>query len=198
MNILKWVKKELKRFDNEYGFAVITHGGTLPDSSQKSDFYAIIDDATVAGIVNADISNSAAIAPTKLAQITTASKVAGTALTGLTGIPSGAGVIPAANLPLTPIKNGSYASSGAATVVVAHGCGVAPKMILVQAPNDGTGLWLGLWIYGATTMVGISPAYHDVAITVDATNFTITSSDSYFNKGTLNQYTYYFTAIASS
>lgn len=71
------------------------------------------------GIVNADVSSSAAIAYSKLAltgavlnadlagsiadsklsQITTASKVSGTAITGLASLPSGAGVIPAANLP---------------------------------------------------------------------------------------------------
>lgn len=50
-------------------------------------------------IVNADINASAAIVDTKLAQITTASKVSGTALTLLANIPAGAGVIPNANLP---------------------------------------------------------------------------------------------------
>lgn len=50
-------------------------------------------------IVNADVSASAAIVDTKLAQITTASKVHGTAITGLASLPSGAGVIPSANLP---------------------------------------------------------------------------------------------------
>ena len=50
-------------------------------------------------IVNADINASAAIVDSKLAQITTASKVSGTAITGLASLPGGAGVIPAANLP---------------------------------------------------------------------------------------------------
>lgn len=50
-------------------------------------------------IMNADINNSAAIADSKLAQITTASKVSGAALTSLASIPSNAGQIPAANLP---------------------------------------------------------------------------------------------------
>lgn len=49
-------------------------------------------------ILNADVSASAAIVDTKLAQITTASKVSGTALTGLASTPSGAGIIPVANL----------------------------------------------------------------------------------------------------
>lgn len=82
---------------------VITHGGTLPDSAQKTDFYGIVDNATVTGIVNADISNSAAIVDSKLEQITTASKVSGTSLTGLASIPAGAGVIPSANIPTASV-----------------------------------------------------------------------------------------------
>lgn len=102
--------------------ATVTHGGTLPDSSDKDDFYAIIDDATVTGILDADIASGAAISDSKLAtittaskvnvssltgqiasaniaQITTAGKVSGSALTLLGNIPSNAGVIPSANLP---------------------------------------------------------------------------------------------------
>lgn len=50
-------------------------------------------------IVDSDINASAAIADTKLAQITTAGKVSGAALTSLASIPAGAGVIPTANIP---------------------------------------------------------------------------------------------------
>lgn len=50
-------------------------------------------------IVDADISSSAAISDAKLAQITTAGKVSGAAITSLASLPAGAGVIPAANLP---------------------------------------------------------------------------------------------------
>lgn len=50
------------------------------------------------GIVNADINASAAIADSKLAQITTASKVHGSSITGLASVPAGAGVLPVANL----------------------------------------------------------------------------------------------------
>lgn len=49
-------------------------------------------------VVNADISASAAIVDTKLAQITTASKVHGSSLTGLASVPSGAGILPIANI----------------------------------------------------------------------------------------------------
>lgn len=81
--------------------AVVTHSGTLPDDSAKTDFYSIIDGATVSGILNADCSASMGLVDTKLNQITTASKVAGTALTGLASIPVGAGVIPRNNIPTT-------------------------------------------------------------------------------------------------
>lgn len=50
-------------------------------------------------IVNADINSAAGIVDTKLAQITTAGKVSGAALTSLASIPPGAGIIPSANLP---------------------------------------------------------------------------------------------------
>jgi hypothetical protein len=55
--------------------ATVTVTTTLPDSSNKSDFYSLIDNATVTSIVNADIAASAAIVDTKLATITTAGKV---------------------------------------------------------------------------------------------------------------------------
>lgn len=50
------------------------------------------------GIVNADVNASAAIVDTKLATISTAGKVSGAALTSLSSTPSGAGVMPTANL----------------------------------------------------------------------------------------------------
>lgn len=101
--------------------AVVTHGGTLPDSSQKTDFYGIVDNATVSSIIDADISSSASIqdsklntistagkvnvssligqiANTNLAQLVNSSLVSGAALTLLPNIPSGAGIIPSANI----------------------------------------------------------------------------------------------------
>lgn len=89
----------------------MTKGAALPDSAAKTDFHNLVDGATgtVTGIVSADIASNAAIVKTQLsatlalpdsqlAQITTASKVHGSAITGLASLPAGAGVIPAANL----------------------------------------------------------------------------------------------------
>lgn len=91
--------------------AVVTHGGTLPDSSQKSDFYALIDSATVTGIVNADVSSSAAIAASKL-DLSSPGTIGGTAAgaanfttikttgnVGInTGVPTGAALMVSGNV----------------------------------------------------------------------------------------------------
>ena len=79
---------------------VLTRGTTLPDSAGKADFHNLVDTATgvTTGIVNADIDSAAAIADSKLAQITTAAKVHGSSITAITSLPSGAGAIPIANL----------------------------------------------------------------------------------------------------
>ena len=57
-----------------------------------------VNSATISGIVNAEIASNAAIGDTKLAQITTASKVSGAAVTSLSSVPTGAGFIPNYNI----------------------------------------------------------------------------------------------------
>lgn len=56
-------------------------------------------------IQNVNIASDAGIVDTKLATISTAGKVSGAALTSLASIPSGAGVIPSANLPTSNTDN---------------------------------------------------------------------------------------------
>lgn len=73
---------------------VKSSGDIAPNSVESSD---ILDDE----IVNADLDAAAGIVDTKLATISTAGKVSGAALTSLSSIPSGAGVIPSANIPAT-------------------------------------------------------------------------------------------------
>ena len=91
---------------------IITRGTSLPNSATKTDFHNLIDTATgtlsgtlttsdlssSAGIVGTQLSASADILDTQLHQIATAGKVSGAALTSLSSIPSGAGVVPVANL----------------------------------------------------------------------------------------------------
>lgn len=93
-----------------------TSGGTIQPSENTANEDAIFnylnrgvdtyadstittDDVLDGTLANIDISGTAAIADTKLAQITTASKVSATAITGLASTPSGAGIIPSVNLP---------------------------------------------------------------------------------------------------
>jgi hypothetical protein len=74
----------------------LTDGTTAYGSQVAFELDALGSSAN--NIVNAQIASNANIADSKLAQITTASKVSGAALTSLGSIPSGAGTIPLANL----------------------------------------------------------------------------------------------------
>jgi hypothetical protein len=80
-------------YTRTYSFA----DGTTAYGSQCAFEYDALG-SSVNNIVNAQISSGAAIADSKLAQITTPSKVSGAAITLLTSLPSGAGEIPVANL----------------------------------------------------------------------------------------------------
>lgn len=74
--------------------------GVIVDSDiNASAAIALTKVATSNAIVNADINTGAAIVDTKLATISTAGKVSGAALTSLSSIPAGAGLVPTANLP---------------------------------------------------------------------------------------------------
>lgn len=134
----------------------VTAGNVITDSAQilpgiivNSDINAAaaIDYSKLAlalSIVNADISASAAIVDTKLAQIATASKVSGAALTSLANIPAGAGVIPAAHIPAAPTTNtnGNFTKdltdANGATTVVAHGLGSAPSKVRASCSTGNT------------------------------------------------------------
>lgn len=75
------------------------YNGNVTDANIATNAAIAFSKVNTAGqVLNADINAGAAIVDTKLAQITTASKVSGTAITGLSSLPSGAGVIPTANL----------------------------------------------------------------------------------------------------
>lgn len=147
----------LRMLKNNYGFAVVTHGGTLPDSSAKSDFYSIVDNATVSSIINADVSNSAAIAYAKLAltgailnadlagsiadsklsQITTASKVSGAALTSLSSVPVGAGALPLLNMTSAcSIVQTTYNMTTASGNQTITGAGFTPSKVIVLAVSS--------------------------------------------------------------
>lgn len=74
-----------------------TAGGTIIASEHNANFDTLYN--LINGLLDAtNLAPGLALPDTQLAQITTASKVSGSALTGLSSIPSGAGVIPTVNL----------------------------------------------------------------------------------------------------
>ena len=81
----------------------LTDGTIAYGSEVKANDDAIVNDYN-GNIQNVNCASNMGLVDTKLAQITTASKVAGTALTGLASIPGAAGVIPAANLPAITVQ----------------------------------------------------------------------------------------------
>ena len=63
----------------------------------NAKLHSLVDLGTVSGLVNAEVSATAGIVDTKLAQIATAQKVSATALTLLGSTPAAAGILPVAN-----------------------------------------------------------------------------------------------------
>jgi hypothetical protein len=131
------------------------------------------------GIVNADVNASAAIVDTKLAQIATAGKVSGAALTSLSSIPAGAGVIPAANLPGGTFKFTSKTTvSAAATTgnisitntnyykVNFHLTGFSGDDIIGIRFNADTGASNYQWFYDGRNTAGIVSGADDTASSI--------------------------------
>lgn len=75
---------------------------TIVASEHNANFDEIYNEFN-GNIDNNNIKSGAGIVDTKLAQVTTASKVHGTAITGLASVPSGAGRLPTANLATTGV-----------------------------------------------------------------------------------------------
>ncbi len=109
--------------------ANIAHQNELPDSASKQDFYDLIDNSGVTGIVNSDISSGASITDNKLSPITTAGKVNGSTLTSLSSIPMAAGSIPSANIASLP-------DSSLATISTAGKVDGAALTNLDNIPSD--------------------------------------------------------------
>ena len=106
------------------------------------------------GIVNAHLSGTAGITDANLAQITTASKVSGAALTSLVNIPAGAGIIPSANLPASTPKLlfATYdMTTASGTQNIAHGLGYTPAKVKIRA----------ILFFGASGVTSISDGYYD-------------------------------------
>lgn len=87
-------------------------GQTIISSQVNSCFSTIYNDYN-GNIGNTNLSSSVVIADSKLAQISSASKVNGSALTSLASTPSGAGQLPIANIPTIPSSQVSGSFLGA-------------------------------------------------------------------------------------
>jgi len=74
-----------------------TAGTTIVASEHNTNFDTLYN-LVNGNIDNANIKASAGIVDSKLAQIATAGKVSGASFTSLTSVPSGAGLIPVANI----------------------------------------------------------------------------------------------------
>lgn len=121
-------------------YPTFTDGQTAFGSQVTSDF------TTVANLVNGNIdtsnlSSTAGIVDTQLAQISTGGKVSGAALTSLTSVPAGAGVIPIANIDTGTTANKIVILTAAAKVPAVDGSlltGVSPYLKYVWSAASGT------------------------------------------------------------
>ena len=85
-------------------------------------------------ITNAKCASDMALVDTKLAQIVTASKVSGTALTLLPNIPAGAGLIPVANIPVGVTAN-KILQLDATAKIPAVDASLLTGLLAAQIPN---------------------------------------------------------------
>jgi len=140
-------------------------------------------------ITNAKCSPTMGLVDTKLAQITTAGKVSGTALTGLASIPVGAGVIPAANLT-------SVAQKGANSDITSLSGLTTPLSVAQGGNGNATGnneidFKAGDWIMSSVTTprtgwTNVSATYSNKFIRINATPLTTGGADTHSHtNGTL-------------
>lgn len=175
-----------------------TAGSTIVASEHNTNLDILYNEIN-GNIDNANIKASAGIVDTKLAQITTAGKVSGAALTSLSSTPSGAGLLPAANqspatnLALTseaqgdiPYRNATiWASLAAGTsgqVLKTNGAAANPSWsnVLSSVLDYSTSASSSTSRQGSTLKV----AFGSISITGSSsqaiTNLAFTSSSSYF------------------
>lgn len=173
-----------------------TVGAVIVASQHNSNFSTIYSDYN-GNIDNTNIAASAAIVDTKLAQISTASKVSGAALTSLGSIPTGGGTIPAKNGgtggDMSAATVGADPYFSATGVMAALAAGTSGQVKISgggAAPTWGNAL-SGVLDYGtsgssstARQATAIKVAYGTTtAITAGSTfsltNLTFTSSSTY-------------------
>jgi len=132
--------------------------GAVIVASEHNDNFDVIYNDYNGNITNANIAAAAAIVDTKLAQITTAAKVSGAALTSLSSIPSGAGSIPAINVSSVAASDGivrgleiTDTSNDDTTVVIRPGIGFhGHTKVSTAVDTTLTFATAGDWYDGAT------------------------------------------------
>lgn len=138
-----------------------------------------------ASIQNSDILTSAGIVDSKLAQITTTGKVSGAALTGLSSIPSGAGVIPIANI-ATGTPTGSKFVRDDGTLASPTVTQYYVKVSNTQTQNTGggtatSGAWRTSTINTENSDVGNVCSISSNVITLTSGTYIIRGSHPFFN-----------------
>lgn len=159
----------------------LTDGTTAYGSQVAFELDAL--GSSVNNIVDAQISSGASISDSKLAQITTASKVSGAALTSLASIPSGAGVIPAANVPFGTAASQAEMEAGSSLLVpVTPGrTQYHPGVAKAWVKFDGTGTPAASVSYNFSSITDHGTGDYSVNF---ATNF---SSANFVSVATCNQ-----------
>lgn len=161
-----------------------TAGTTIVASEHNTNFDTLYN-LVNGNIDNANIKASAGIVDSKLNQITTAGKVAGDALTSLANIPSGAGLIPVANIDTGTTASKILKLDGSAKIPAVDGSqltnlGVALASILdygTSASSSTARAQTALRIcWGTLSVTGNSNA--------SLSNLPFTSSSSYIVVGT--------------
>lgn len=115
-----------------------TVGATIVAAEHNNNFDTIYQDYN-GNITNANLSGSAAISDSKLAQITTPSKISGAAFTALASIPGGAGLIPNINvipaMQVTTATRNIALASGTQAVLLS-GTSFTPRSAVILSQID--------------------------------------------------------------
>lgn len=171
---------------------------SVTETITNAKLHSLVDDATIANIVNVDIDSNAGIVDTKLADITSAGKVSGSAIRNLSSLPSSSGLIPYSNIPaaslvsipnisLIPLTLASWVSGQsfkdlASTPTVV---GTFPYQVIVPSLASGS---LPVHVGGAA-LVGKTPAEIGVNPDYASGSYLIAGPSKMVHAGTETSYT---------
>ncbi|KYK25697.1 hypothetical protein AYK26_07715 [Euryarchaeota archaeon SM23-78] len=159
--------------------ATLSRGQTFgaTETITNTKLHNLVDLGSISALVNADCAAAMGLVDTKLADITTAGKVNGSALTGLTNTPSGAGVIPAANLT-------SVAQKGANSDITSLAGLTTPLSIAQGGTGKTTADWqIKGWVqFNGTGTLAIADSYNVDSVTDNGTgDYTINWDTDFAN-----------------